>query len=231
MPAVYLRIALSPGKRRSVKLRGDEILIGRGEGCKVRLRSDLVSRHHCVLAHVGGSWHVRDLDSANGTFLNGEAVQSRQVRDGDTLRLAEEGPAIRILHLDGVDHGGDDLRETRVVAPRPEARAAPARRRRPSAFPWLALAGLGFGFLTGVGIWAERFPYDVVCTPALWGVRGLLEIAPAFAGPRIGWLLPLFLGLYWGLAGMALQRPSKGWPLLVLFALGHTAGFVVLERL
>jgi len=232
MPAVYLRIAFSPEKRKSVKLRGDEILFGRGKGCKVRLRSDLVSRRHCVLAYVGGGWHVRDLDSANKTFLNGKAVESAEVKEGDTLRLGDDGPTIRILRFEGVSHDEDDLQETRVVAPKKELHeAGPPPRRRLGDLPWLVLAGLAFGFLTGVGIWAEGFPYDAVSAPALWSVKGLLEWAPAFAAPRIGWLVPLLLGLYWGLVGLVLWRPSKGWPLLVLFAVGHTAGFMVLGRL
>ena len=234
MPAIYLRIAFSPEKQKSVKLRGSRIVFGRGRGCKVRLRSDLVSRRHCVLAYVGAGWHLRDLDSANRTFLNGKAVEAGEVREGDTLRLGEGGPTIRILRLEGVPHDEDDLQETRVVVPGRPTRAAvgpPAAEVRSSAFPWIASAGLLFGFLTGIGIWADRFPYDAVSAPALWGVKGLLELAPAFAGPRIGWLVPVTLGLYWGLVGLALQKPSRGWPLLILFAVGHTAGLMVLGGL
>ncbi|HEY8377959.1 MAG TPA: FHA domain-containing protein, partial [Nannocystis sp.] len=60
------------------KLDRAEITIGR-EGCDVTLPSLLVSRRHAVVRAVGEGHEVRDLGSANGTFVNGQRVQARRI--------------------------------------------------------------------------------------------------------------------------------------------------------
>lgn len=52
-----------------------------------------VSRRHAVLFENHGSWYVDDLNSLNGTFLNGRKItagQAAAVRDGDEIRLSDE---------------------------------------------------------------------------------------------------------------------------------------------
>ena len=51
-----------------------------------------VSRRHAELQHVGGAWFVVDLDSTNGTFLNGAELQPKvraPLSDGDRFALGE----------------------------------------------------------------------------------------------------------------------------------------------
>ena len=48
----------------------------------------LVSRVHCrLIAHPGGELEVRDLDSTNGTFVNGTRVQTARLASGDRLQI------------------------------------------------------------------------------------------------------------------------------------------------
>ncbi|MEK9536356.1 MAG: ATP-binding cassette domain-containing protein, partial [Aquiluna sp.] len=54
-----------------------------------------VSRHHLRIEFDGANWLVTDLDSSNGTFLNGDAVKQIVVEKHHTLNLgAKEGPEI-----------------------------------------------------------------------------------------------------------------------------------------
>jgi hypothetical protein len=69
--------------------RGDRVLIGRGARCDVVLASRHVSREHAVLLWRGGAWWVEDLDSSNGTFVDGRRVTLRRVGHGDVLVLGD----------------------------------------------------------------------------------------------------------------------------------------------
>lgn len=64
-----------------------ELLIGRRRDCDVVLFDPAVSRHHVRLLFRDGTWVLRDLDSTNGTILNGERVGRCELRPGDRLVL------------------------------------------------------------------------------------------------------------------------------------------------
>ncbi|TCO23410.1 FHA domain-containing protein [Kribbella steppae] len=66
----------------------DLVLIGRASDCDLILEHPDISRHHAELLRIDGvSFELRDLDSTNGTFVNGVRVGSRLVGDGDEIRL------------------------------------------------------------------------------------------------------------------------------------------------
>jgi adenylate cyclase len=47
----------------------------------------LVSQQHARLDYQAGQWVITDLDSRNGTFVNGQRVQSQVLRNGDEVQL------------------------------------------------------------------------------------------------------------------------------------------------
>jgi pSer/pThr/pTyr-binding forkhead associated (FHA) protein len=61
--------------------------IGRSTGAEFIVDAALVSRLHCQLTATADSLKVKDLDSTNGTFVNGKRVQTAELRDGDTLSV------------------------------------------------------------------------------------------------------------------------------------------------
>jgi pSer/pThr/pTyr-binding forkhead associated (FHA) protein len=71
------------------------MIVGRRKGCGLRIPSAEVSRTHCKLSTTEGYLTVEDLDSANGTLLNGEPVTGKEiVRPGDRLQI---GPATFVV--------------------------------------------------------------------------------------------------------------------------------------
>ena len=56
-------------------------------GLRVVFCDDTVSRHHARLELRDGRWHLVDLDSSNGTIVNGRRVHDAEVRAGDRVRL------------------------------------------------------------------------------------------------------------------------------------------------
>lgn len=61
--------------------------IGRSTGAEFIVDAALVSRLHCQLTATDSSLQVKDLDSTNGTFVNGARVQAAALHDGDRLSV------------------------------------------------------------------------------------------------------------------------------------------------
>ena len=59
--------------------------IGRSTGAEFIVEAALVSRLHCQLTASADALHVKDLDSTNGTFVNGKRVQTASLQSGDKL--------------------------------------------------------------------------------------------------------------------------------------------------
>ena len=67
-------------------LAGSIRTIGRSPGADFIVDAPLVSRVHCRLTALAtGELEVLDLDSTNGTFINGERIVSRRLSSGDRL--------------------------------------------------------------------------------------------------------------------------------------------------
>jgi sigma-B regulation protein RsbU (phosphoserine phosphatase) len=66
------------------------VTLGRGAACSIHVRDRFLSRLHIEFLSKGGSWFVRDMGSANGTWLNGRRVEgAERLHVGDTLSLGE----------------------------------------------------------------------------------------------------------------------------------------------
>ena len=65
----------------------EELLVGRHADCDVMLGHLSVSRRHARLTFRDGRWVLRDLDSTNGTRVNGRRVVRCRLEPGDRLRL------------------------------------------------------------------------------------------------------------------------------------------------
>ncbi len=68
-------------------LQGPRMTIGRLRDCDICLADANVSRAHAALVFSDDAWTVEDLDSTNGTFVNGEHAGVRLLRDGDVLEI------------------------------------------------------------------------------------------------------------------------------------------------
>jgi FHA domain len=68
----------------------DDLLVGRYQACDIVLTHTSVSRLHARLTFRDGNWVLRDLDSTNGTLVNGESVIRCRLLPGDVLTLGDE---------------------------------------------------------------------------------------------------------------------------------------------
>src|SRR5688572_1247522 len=91
-PFARLRALLS-GPRRHPRLppldqlTGGRMLLGRSSSCQLVFADDTVSRRHAELRLAEGRWILRDLDSSNGTWVNGRRVMEAEVAPGDEVHL------------------------------------------------------------------------------------------------------------------------------------------------
>lgn len=60
-------------------------VLGRREGCDIKLSHPEVSSRHAEIYEKGGRWFVRDLGSVNGTFVNGVRVDKCEIKEGDRI--------------------------------------------------------------------------------------------------------------------------------------------------
>jgi len=74
-------------------------VLGRAEDVKIRIPLASVSRRHCeLLEDDDDELVVRDLNSSNGIYVNGERVKKRELVPGDLLAI---GPVVFVIRIDG----------------------------------------------------------------------------------------------------------------------------------
>jgi pSer/pThr/pTyr-binding forkhead associated (FHA) protein len=63
------------------------VMVGRAPSNQVVIDHSTVSAHHAVLLKVGDTFWLMDLNSTNGTQINGDFVTNTKLKDGDTIRF------------------------------------------------------------------------------------------------------------------------------------------------
>ncbi len=74
---------------RTHELKVDKTTIGRVEDNTFSIAEPSVSSHHCEILLKGKDVLVKDLNSTNGTFINGEKVTESVIKPGQILRLGQ----------------------------------------------------------------------------------------------------------------------------------------------
>lgn len=75
--------------------------IGRDESCEVFLSDSTVSRSHAEFFIEGGNWWVRDLQSGNGTYLDGKKVERELLTGKGRINIGMNGPILS-LTIEGI---------------------------------------------------------------------------------------------------------------------------------
>jgi pSer/pThr/pTyr-binding forkhead associated (FHA) protein len=112
-----------PWGETRVQLDDTPKMIGRDPGCDLVFEKDrAVSRRHAILEPRGGAWLISDLNSRNGTWVNGQKVFGGQaLRDRDEIIVGE----IRIIFHDGART--NSMSSTAPLAERPKLTPAQQR--------------------------------------------------------------------------------------------------------
>jgi pSer/pThr/pTyr-binding forkhead associated (FHA) protein len=73
----------------SFPLDGERMTIGRRPDSDVFLDDVTVSRDHALIVRRGGDYHLDDLGSLNGTYVNRRRIESHHLADGDELQVGK----------------------------------------------------------------------------------------------------------------------------------------------
>jgi len=95
---VNLILFKKDGSQKAFSVASDATIIGRRHDCDLCIPLMVVSKRHCQLNLNKEEVKIRDLDSRNGTFLNGKRIDETTVQAGDYIRI---GPLTFLLQIDG----------------------------------------------------------------------------------------------------------------------------------
>lgn len=77
--------------KRPTYIKKQDVLIGRGSDCDIVIKSQAVSSHHARIHKTSRGWALSDLDSHNGTKLNGKFIDKPQlIFDEDMLTFGDK---------------------------------------------------------------------------------------------------------------------------------------------
>ena len=83
-------------KNKSFRLTGRRTIIGRDQSCDIVLSDSSISRRHAVLEQRRKLYVIRDLNSTNGTFVNGIRITEKVLKPEDEIKLGTTLCSIRV---------------------------------------------------------------------------------------------------------------------------------------
>ena len=104
---------------KDVQLTKERTTLGRRPYNDIVIDNLAVSGEHAVLQMTGNQVHLEDLNSTNGTYVNGKAARKQLLKNGDTVEVGK----YKIRFLD--DSGAQASQKLAVAMPGPVAVAAP----------------------------------------------------------------------------------------------------------
>jgi ABC-type multidrug transport system ATPase subunit/pSer/pThr/pTyr-binding forkhead associated (FHA) protein len=168
-----LRLTFLSGARvrEVLELSGSVLRMGRAAGSQVWTPDDKVtSAQHARIVRMDDGYVLIDLESRNGTYLNGHRVQRARLASGDVIGLGSTGPELRTEVL-GQEVGGDTVEipgfATLVTRPRPAVKV------RQLVVPE---TGLSVGRASDCGLRLDSPIVSLVHARLERGVDGTIEI-------------------------------------------------------
>ncbi len=119
MAYTLLRV-VGPDGTEEINLNRERITIGRSSESDLVLNEKKASRKHCVIEITGAGWKVTDLESGNGTEVNGVDVPSQILKHDDIIRIGEHTLRL-IIVTDALSTAPSPPPTTPVTPPAPAA--------------------------------------------------------------------------------------------------------------
>src|SRR5690349_12466670 len=85
MQGARLVVLRGPDRGRALAIAREEVVVGTGGGADLALTDDTVSRNHLAIRVQPDGFLLRDLESTNGTLLDGRRVREAWIQPGDKI--------------------------------------------------------------------------------------------------------------------------------------------------
>lgn len=108
-----LQLFLAEESPSTHDLPEEKVTVGRLPDNTLQISNESVSSHHAELVFENGLFHLHDLGSTNGTFVNGEQVTDAVLKDGDQVRF---GKVDSVFTADALKTGSQPPPETKEIA-------------------------------------------------------------------------------------------------------------------
>ena len=129
-----LLVLSGPAKDSTIALSPGEVTIGREASNGIAIPDPSVSRKHCLISWHDGRFLVQDLDSRNGTLVNGAAVEEQPLQHGDEIAAGDSSFLFLLEEVDQAPPAGrvefEDAKrttETTIIHPRDAVYLQPDR--------------------------------------------------------------------------------------------------------
>lgn len=120
-----LEFSFNSSKLGEFILDKEVMTIGRKEDNDIRIENLAVSGHHAKLLTIFEDSFLEDLNSTNGTFVNGKPIDKHPLRNGDVITIGKH----ELRYINEAAGVGDDADKTVLIRKKPEVAQTP----RPSA--------------------------------------------------------------------------------------------------
>jgi len=128
--------------------------IGRLPDNDIRIDNPAVSGHHALVINILNDSFLEDLNSTNGTYVNGKIIKKHALQSGDTITVGHH--SLRFVDGEG-DEPEDEFEKTMVIGPRGSVRVVPAQ---------VSAAAAGAAAAGGAATAAKSEPAPAAATPA-----------------------------------------------------------------
>ena len=116
-----LTVTLNNQPQGEISLDKERAIIGRSRKADLCIDNLAISNQHAVIIKVLDDVFVEDMNSTNGTFVNGQRVQKYTLHDGDRITV---GKHVLLFSTDVADIDDPELEKTVLIRPRTAANAA-----------------------------------------------------------------------------------------------------------
>lgn len=84
----YISVLYPKENKKTMIIPKNGLLIGRSDDCDFNIEDEYVSSRHCKIFYEGENFILEDLDSTNGTFINGtEVLKKNIIKDSQEFQI------------------------------------------------------------------------------------------------------------------------------------------------
>lgn len=157
MPKIHILSGVLEGK--VYDLSEDRVTVGRAMDNMIRLEDGTVSHHHAMFVADGAEYKVRDLNSTNGSRVNGLRVVESRLTHGDQVRIGSvemryESDTKRASQPLPPMHTGVDIKDvgTQITPPPTFSSASPFGRKKKTDSKVWRWVMIGLGLVAAVAV-------------------------------------------------------------------------------